>query len=229
MHATVREVRRVLTPSGSAMFVLQPNSAHVGQMRSWLWEFLAWCCREWNVVQDAYWWNFNAVPNKHANRTVGLMRPSLKYCVWLGEPNCYRDQATVLWEVAAHTRGVNLEDRAMRYTPYGGVSRRGRSAATPIERGGSTPLNVLPLSNGQGRVGHGAATPLELCRWWVRYLCPPGGIVCDPFSGSGTVGVAAIEQGRRYIGIEHSAEYVAIAQQRLESTQPALPAEGAPA
>jgi hypothetical protein len=45
MHALVPEARRALKPSGSAMFVLQPNSRKVGSMRPWLWEFLAWCCR----------------------------------------------------------------------------------------------------------------------------------------------------------------------------------------
>jgi len=46
MMGVCTEVRRVLKPSGSAMFVLQPNSAHVGQMRPWVFEFQAWVCHK---------------------------------------------------------------------------------------------------------------------------------------------------------------------------------------
>ena len=81
-HArVVEQSRRVLKPSGSAVFILQPNSERVGRMRPWLWEFLAWTARRWNQVQDAWWWNTAALP---LGGEIGLMRPSLKTCVWLG-------------------------------------------------------------------------------------------------------------------------------------------------
>lgn len=67
----IPEVRRILKPTGSAVFILQPNSKHVGQMRGWLWEFMAWVCREWNIVQDAYWWNIAALPTTGASRRYG--------------------------------------------------------------------------------------------------------------------------------------------------------------
>jgi site-specific DNA-methyltransferase (adenine-specific) len=56
---------------------------------------------------------------------------------------------------------------------------------------------------------------MELCRWWVRYLTPKGGVVLDCFSGSSTVGVAALAEGRRYIGIERDEQYQQIARERL--------------
>ena len=53
----------------------------------------------------------------------------------------------------------------------------------------------------------------------MRYLCrlvtPPGGVVLDPFMGSGSTGKAAIREGFRFIGIEQSPEYHAIAVARL--------------
>lgn len=48
--------------------------------------------------------------------------------------------------------------------------------------------------------------------------CPPGGIVLDPFLGSGTTAVVARRLERYYIGIEPNPEYVKIAQSRLEKT-----------
>jgi site-specific DNA-methyltransferase (adenine-specific) len=53
----------------------------------------------------------------------------------------------------------------------------------------------------------------------MRYLCrlitPPGGVVLDPFMGSGSTGKAALREGFRFIGIERDPDYVAIARARL--------------
>ena len=84
-HDLMREVvdqgRRVLKPTGSMVIILQPNFHKIGRMRVWLWEFLAWVGREWNIVQDAYWWNHGCLPSRSANRKYGLMRQSMKMCV----------------------------------------------------------------------------------------------------------------------------------------------------
>lgn len=52
MKVVVTEGRRVLKPTGSMVVILQPNFAKVGKMRLWLWEFVVWAGREWNLVQD---------------------------------------------------------------------------------------------------------------------------------------------------------------------------------
>jgi DNA modification methylase len=53
----------------------------------------------------------------------------------------------------------------------------------------------------------------------MRYLCklvtPASGIILDPFAGSGTTGVAAIDEGFNFIGIEREAEYAEIARARI--------------
>lgn len=229
MRDVVAESRRILKPSGSAVFILQPNSERVGRMRPWLWEFMAWTAREWNQIQDAWWWNPSSPPTVHCNRTRGLMRPSVKAQVWLGQPDCYRDQNQVLWTQSDANAAVNREDRALRNHPSGLNMRKGRAAAAADERGGVTPFNLLPISNTNstnsgGAHGHGAATPLPLCEWWTKYICPPGGLILDMFCGSGTVGIAAMRHGRRFIGIEKEAEFVEIARKRLieASAQPSL-------
>lgn len=50
--------------------------------------------------------------------------------------------------------------------------------------------------------------PPELARRAVVAGCKPGGTVLDPFSGSGTTGLVAQQSGRRYVGIDLSAEYL---------------------
>jgi DNA modification methylase len=220
MDDVVSQCRRVLKPTGSAVFILQPNSEKVGRMRPWLWEFMAKWSREWNIVQDAWWWNYCASPTVHCHRNRGLLRPSIKACVWLGHPDCYRNQDAVLWEPSDATKNADRCDRALRRHPGGQSMRRGRCVAASDDRGGVTPFNVIPVSNtnsqtSSGANGHGAGTPLPLARWWTRYLCPPGGTVLDPFCGAGTMGVAAIDRGASFVGIEAMAEYVDIANARI--------------
>jgi DNA modification methylase len=62
---------------------------------------------------------------------------------------------------------------------------------------------------------HPTVKPLELMRWLVRLIAPPGGLVLDPFAGSGSTGAAAVLEGRRFLGIERDGEYVDIACARL--------------
>ncbi len=64
---------------------------------------------------------------------------------------------------------------------------------------------------------HPTVKPVALMRWLVRLVTPPGGLVLDPFAGSGTTGLACIKEQCRFLGIEREAEYVAIANARLHA------------
>ncbi|MEU8555951.1 site-specific DNA-methyltransferase [Streptomyces anthocyanicus] len=61
---------------------------------------------------------------------------------------------------------------------------------------------------------HVTQKPIEVMQQLVR-IVPEGGTVLDPFTGSGTTGAAALIEGRRFIGIEQSAQYADIARARL--------------
>lgn len=63
---------------------------------------------------------------------------------------------------------------------------------------------------------HPTAKPIALFRWLIRLACPRGGLVLDPFAGSGTTAIAAALEGRRWIAVEREAEYAAIARARIE-------------
>jgi len=62
---------------------------------------------------------------------------------------------------------------------------------------------------------HVTGKPTALMRDVVR-ICEAGGTLLDPFTGSGTTGVAALELGYRFLGCEMSAEYAEIARERLD-------------
>ena len=64
---------------------------------------------------------------------------------------------------------------------------------------------------------HPTVKPLSLMRWLVRLVAREGDLVLDPFTGSGTTGVACVEEGREFVGIEREAEYVEIARRRIDA------------
>jgi DNA modification methylase len=232
MRAVVPEVRRVLRPHGSAVFIVQPGSDGVGKMRPWVWDFAAWLCREWNLVQDAYWWN-PAGPPVGGAASCGMLRASVKLALWCGPPDCYRDQDAVLWSESDRNKARRAEDRftGTRSFPSGRNTNARRTLSAAGVRFGVTPFNLLPFANADsqssgGAHGHGAATPVPLCEWWIRYCSRKGNLVLDPFSGSSSVGVAALRLGRQYIGMEVKSEYNAVGNQRLRDCLEKIPASG---
>lgn len=66
---------------------------------------------------------------------------------------------------------------------------------------------------------HPTVKPTDLMRWLVRLVTPANGLVLDPFMGSGSTGKAAVLEGRRFLGIDLTPEYVAIARARIEYAQ----------
>lgn len=64
---------------------------------------------------------------------------------------------------------------------------------------------------------HPTVKPIKLMRYLIRMITPEGGLVLDPFTGSGTTGVAAVQEGMRFLGIEREAEYIEIAKARMEA------------
>jgi site-specific DNA-methyltransferase (adenine-specific) len=65
---------------------------------------------------------------------------------------------------------------------------------------------------------HPTVKSVELMRWFVRLITPSGGLVLDPFMGSGSTGVACIREGFDFLGIEQEKEYFEIAQKRIGLT-----------
>jgi hypothetical protein len=91
---------------------------------------------------------------------------------------------------------------------------RGKSGGDTVQEDGylppvlANPGNLVTTKTGGGHLGHRLAHdneapfPETLAAWFIRSYCPPGGLVLDPFSGSGTTAAAATALGRRAIGID---------------------------
>jgi len=63
---------------------------------------------------------------------------------------------------------------------------------------------------------HPTVKPIKLMRYLVRLVCRKGGVVLDPFLGSGTTAIACVQEGMKFIGIEKETEYIKIAEARLK-------------
>jgi DNA modification methylase len=89
-----------------------------------------------------------------------------------------------------------------------------RKAGNP---GGDNPRNrgLQPRGN-----FHPTVKPVELMRWLVKLVTPINGVVLDPFTGSGTTGMACRYEHRQFIGIEREADYIAIAEARIAAVAP---------
>ena len=147
------------------------------------------------------------------------------------------------------TKGISMNN-GMRFGDSGSAARFFYCAkASRSERNagleGMEAQEVRPLgisnwegqTNGSGKTmgksspsqnHHPTVKPIELMRYLVRLTkTPTGGVVLDPFTGSGTTGIACVLEGREFIGIEREAEYVEIAERRIQEAQlqPRLPLE----
>jgi adenine-specific DNA-methyltransferase len=78
------------------------------------------------------------------------------------------------------------------------------------------------------RLKHPCQKPIELLRRAVAFTCPPGGTVCDPFAGIFSTAVAALLEGRNFIGSEIDARYCTLGRRRVAQTLRELASEVAP-
>ncbi|MBL8924141.1 MAG: site-specific DNA-methyltransferase [Myxococcaceae bacterium] len=90
------------------------------------------------------------------------------------------------------------------------TDREDGSAGTKTPRAGAG-------RNGGARNFHPTVKPVELMRHLVRLVTPPSGQVLDPFTGSGSTGVAAVLEGRRFVGFELTEDYAPIIAGRLQA------------
>lgn len=80
---------------------------------------------------------------------------------------------------------------------------------------GSNKRSVWTVATKPYKGAHFATFPPDLIRPCVLAGCPKGGVVLDPFTGSGTTGMVALQEGRRFIGIELNSEYIELARKRI--------------
>jgi adenine-specific DNA-methyltransferase len=95
--------------------------------------------------------------------------------------------------------------------------RKGEWSGNPM---GKNPSDVWDIPNVKAghveKTGHPCQFPVALVQRLIRALCPPAGVVLDCFAGSASTGVAALIEGRSFVGCDTNPVYVAIGNQRLK-------------
>jgi DNA modification methylase len=209
----LREARRVLADDG-VMFLNLGDSYVDKNLLGIPWR-VAFALRDdgWILRNDIVWEKTNAMPESVTDRLSGrheyvfLLSKSAKYYFDLDairEP-----QAEVSVERAKYRRSGHTKDA------YGDGWVKTRNPATDAESNaraiagaGRNPGTVWSIPTSPFPGAHFATMPPALATRCILAGSRPGDVVLDPFSGSGTTGLAATENGRRYVGIDLNREYL---------------------
>ena len=87
---------------------------------------------------------------------------------------------------------------------------------TKIIKNGNYPRQILEFANSNKNLLHPAQKPVGLCEYLIKTYTNEGEFVLDNCMGSGTTGVACVNTGRKFIGIELDTEYCDIAMKRIQ-------------
>ena len=170
----------------------------------------------WRWLETYIWSKANAIPGRFGPRT----KDSFEYLFHFAkgeQPYFDLDAVRVPYRATNSEILRRRNDRNGRRNTAAGF---GRDRSKTYDKGGADPGNVIEVcqtyNQHRGPAGHHTAVmPEGLAEFFVKAVCPPDGIVIDPFAGSGTTVVVARQLGRRAAGIELHLEYVEVALRRL--------------
>ena len=203
-----------LKPDGS--FVLNIKEKVVGgQRHTYVIELiLALKKQGWLWVDEYCWHKKNCYPGKWPNRFRDSWERLLHFTL---DKRFKMRQESVMVPMGSwkQSRLRNLSDTDRTRDESRNSNGFGKKVENWIGREMAYPTNVLHLATECGYKGHPAAFPKSLPSWFIRLFTDIGDTVLDPFGGSGTTLVAAIELGRVGIGIDTSQEYCDVMSERL--------------
>lgn len=178
----------------------------------------------WYLRSDIIWQKGNAMPESAKDRVtrsyehVFLLSKSKKY---------YYDALAIAEPIAEGTARRYMAGRGSRNKYSARIPGQGSIQAInkPRRAGDIKETDISPYRNCRDvwlintvayKGGHFAAYPPKLAERCILAGCPEGGVVLDPFFGSGTTGLVAVQNNRHYIGIELNARYCILAKKRVE-------------
>lgn len=174
----------------------------------------------WRWLETYIWSKPNGVPGRYGPRT----KDSFEYVYAFAKgARPYFDLDAI--RVPYRTTPDEIERRKLdtlgRRNTQAGF---GRDRTKTYLRGGADPGNVVSVpqtyNQHRGAGGHTAAMPEGLAEFFIKACSPAGGVVLDPFAGSGTTAVAARRLGRCAAGLEIHKDFVSAAQERLRLDEP---------
>ena len=112
--------------------------------------------------------------------------------------------------------GFNNSGNASRF--FKSIIYEAKPSKAERNRGCEAVFNLFEQSEGT-KQDHPTVKPIALMEYLIKMVTPKGGVVLDPFNGSGTTGCAAVKNGFDYIGIDITPEYITISEKRIKSYQ----------
>lgn len=210
MRALFSELRRALADDGTLWLNIGDSYGKNKNLLGIPWR-VAFALQDdgWILRNSIIWEKPNAMPESVTDRLSGrhenifMFSKSQRY--WF-DLDPIRQQFTPQAGLASSFNRTTKESLVPRqgYKQH----RAGRVDADVQESRGKNPGDVWAISTKPFPGSHFAVFPPEIPRRAIVAGCKPGGTVLDPFSGSGTTGLVAQENGRKYIGIDISADYL---------------------
>ncbi len=162
----------------------------------------------WYLRQDIIWNKNNPMPESVTDRCT----KAHEYVFLLGKSARYYYDAAAITEPAAGVTGGASFGKQSQSTDGTGAQSRTYERPDYVTRNRRS-VWTIPTCAFPG--AHFATFPPALVEPCVKAGCPEGGLVLDPFCGSGTVGEVALLHGRRFVGIELNAAYIELAHRRI--------------
>lgn len=213
---------RVIKPTGT--FVLNIKERVVdGERHTYVLQLILRMREQgWFWTEEFIWHKKNSYPGKWPNRFRDNWERLLQFNKTKSF-SMYQEAVMVPVGDWAKERLVNLSetDRTRDESRVG--SGFGKNVSNWLKREMVYPTNVIHMATECYNRNHSAVFPVDLPKWFIKLFTQPGDVVLDPFIGSGTTAVAAIELGRSYVGIDINPEYVELAKNRVAGTQIQLP------
>lgn len=205
---------QVLKDSGSLVINIKDKVIN-GKRNHFVWEMILMLEKKgWLCVDDYIWHKTNPMPGFWPTR----LRDGWEYCFHLAkQKKPFINQEAVKLPIGDWNK-VRLKNPSVKDLKRNNSSNEsglGRDLSKWIGKKSVLPSNVLSFALVGKNKNHPAVFPIQLPEFFIKLLCPENGIVLDPFAGSGTTGVAAINQGRNSILIDKNIEYSLLSKERL--------------
>lgn len=207
---------RVLKPTGT--FILNIKEKVVGGERhTYVIELIMEMRRQgWLWTEEFCWHKKNCYPGKWPNR----FRDAWERCIQFNKQKKFNmNQETVMVPMGnwAKTRLKRLSETDKRRDESKVESGFGKNVSNWLGRDKVYPTNVLHMATECNNRNHSATFPEDLPRWFIKLFTKPGDVVLDPFLGSGTTAVAAMNLNRHYVGIDVLEEYCELARSATQA------------
>lgn len=216
------EFLRVLKPTGTFILNIKERVVN-GERHTYVLELiLAMRGQGWLWTEEFMWHKKNSHPGKWPNR----FRDNWERLIQFNKSRqfaMYQDAVMVPVGDWAKDRLAKLSQTDLTRDESKVGSGFGKNVSNWVGREMVYPNNVLHMATECYNCRHSAAFPLDLPKWFIKLFTQPGDVVLDPFIGSGTTAVAAIELSRHFIGVDLLAENVDTATERTSEVQMRLP------